>query len=213
MPTTPIKHLSFDLGNTLVRENPDFVKTHNELKYQTYAEAIKQPLTDHLRHEFDEKLEKFATTSALFASMGFPSDHWQNRFNTLDRSQVYYFDQTIWETMRKLNQLIPLSIFTTIKKDAAYETLKIAKLDPSLFQFIISGDDTPNRKPALDGFKLVIEKAKLPAENILYVGDRVNADIIPAKKTGMQTCLVFGESSEADYCVQDFEKLLEITIK
>ena len=208
-----IKHICFDLGGTLVRENLEYITVHNELRYKTYAEATDQALTDKLREKYEKLYKKYGTNSAIFRSLGFPSDYWQNHFNKLDRSKVYYYDLNIYQTILNLRQIVPLSIFTTITKDATYKTFKtleIGNLDPEYFQFIISGDDVMERKPALEGYYLVINKTNLKPKQILYVGDRVNADIIPAKKAGMKTCLIWQESNEADYCIKNLSELLEI---
>ena len=205
-----IKHICFDLGGTLVRENPEFVKVHNEVRYKTYAKVINKPITDKLKIEYEELYKKYGTNSAIFSSLDLPSDYWQNHFNTLDRDKVYYYDPDIYKTVVALQHFFSLSIFTTIKTEAAYKTLEIGKLDSKYFQFIISGDDVKHRKPSLEGYYKVIEKTHLKSEEILYVGDRVNADIIPAKKTGMKTCLVWKKSVEADYCIEKFSELLKI---
>ena len=207
---TPITHVSFDLGGTLARENSDYRHVHDELRYQTYSEAVHKPLTDEVRREFDAQYQKHGTSSAVFQSLGFPSDYWQLHFNTLDRSKFYFFDPIILETILKLKEIVPLSIFSTIKKDAVYQTLKLVKLKPEYFRFIIFGDDTKARKPDLEGFYLIVSKAQTKPQNILYVGDRVSADIIPAHKVGMQTCLMWGSAPEADYCFDDFSQILKL---
>ena len=66
------------------------------------------------------------------------------------------------------------------------------------------------RKPALDGFHAMVERSRLSAGQLLYVGDRIDADIKPAKQVGIQTCLVWSESPEADYSFKHFEDLLTI---
>ena len=39
---TDIKHIWFDLDGTLTIHTPEFHKAHNELRYKTYAEAVKK---------------------------------------------------------------------------------------------------------------------------------------------------------------------------
>ena len=55
-----------------------------------------------------------------------------------------------------------------------------------------------------------IKKSHLPPEEILYVGDRVKVDVLPAKELGIKTCLVWDKSDEADYSFEKFEDILSL---
>lgn len=56
----------------------------------------------------------------------------------------------------------------------------------------------------------MIKKSALPPDEILYVGDRVDVDIKPAKQLGIKTGLVYGKSELADYSFEHFEDILAI---
>lgn len=45
-------------------------------------------------------------------------------------------------------------------------------------------------KPSAAFFRRVVAEAGFPAEEVLYVGDRLDNDIAPAQATGMQTALI-----------------------
>jgi HAD superfamily hydrolase (TIGR01549 family) len=45
------------------------------------------------------------------------------------------------------------------------------------------------RKPNQELFRIAAEKIGVPARNILFVGDRIDNDIVPAMKTGMKAVL------------------------
>ena len=206
-----IKHAWFDLEETLTIRTYEFNEVHNQLRYETYAEVIGKPLTEELKKEFEKLYAKHGSNSAVFRFLGRASDFWQKRFNTLEDKTKYYKPvKTVYTTLEKLKEKVPISIFTNLKPDRIESTLKIIKVDKSWFKFIISGDDIKERKPALDGFYLMIKKSGLPPEEILYVGDRVNVDILPAKKAGMKTGLVWGKSDEADYSFEKFEDILSL---
>lgn len=59
-------------------------------------------------------------------------------------------------------------------------------------------------KPDLAGFRKMVELSGADAGDVLYVGDKVNKDVLPAKQVGMQTCLLWAESPEADFCARTF---------
>lgn len=56
--------------------------------------------------------------------------------------------------------------------------------------FIATSDDWGVSKPDTAFFDRIIEEAGLPADDILYVGDRLDNDIAPAKAVGMRTAFI-----------------------
>jgi len=205
-----IKHVWFDLEGTLTIRSDEFNEAHNQLRHETYAEVVGKPLTEELKQDFEKLYAKHGSNSAVFRSLGCASDFWQKRFNSLDKTKYYKPVKTVYTTLEKLKEKVLISIFTNLKPEEVESTLKIINVDKSRFKFIVSGDDIKERKPALDGFYLIIEKSGLPPEEILYVGDRVKVDILPAKKVGMKSCLVWDKSDEADYSFEKFEDILSL---
>ena len=53
-------------------------------------------------------------------------------------------------------------------------------------------------KPRPDPFLFTLQCTGLKPEEHLFVGDRDETDIAPAKKIGMKTCYVWGQSQVAD---------------
>ncbi|QIS02328.1 HAD-IA family hydrolase [Nocardia brasiliensis] len=53
--------------------------------------------------------------------------------------------------------------------------------------FIATSDDWGVQKPATEFFSKVIEAAGRPGDEIIYVGDRIDNDVAPAKLVGMRT--------------------------
>ncbi len=159
---------------------------------------------------FEEKYKQRGTNSAVFRSLGLSSDYWMTRFNTLDKNDYYKPILAIYETLKKLKDRLPISLFTNDSAVGVPKTLQVINVQPAWFTYVINGDEVKERKPHLEGFRLMVEKSKLPADELLYVGDRVDADVKPAKEVGMQTCLVYSESKVADYSLLRFEDLLKL---
>lgn len=116
-------------------------------------------------------------------------------------------DASIPRVLQKLKATLPISVLTNIKPGQILDTLKI----PSVwFSNILQAGDYKEPKPALDGFKKILELSGLPPEEILYIGDSVVKDIRPAKSLGIKTCLVWSTSPEADWSCEKFEEILGI---
>ena len=56
----------------------------------------------------------------------------------------------------------------------------------------------------------MVELSGVPADEVLYIGDDVDKDVIPAKKVGMQAGIVWKQSNEADYSFADFQDILTL---
>ncbi len=204
-----IKHIWFDVAGTLVTYSDEFERVHNQLRYQTYADLVGKPLTKKLKKEFEEIYARYGSNSAVFRSLGCSSDFWQKRFNTLDKTQYYQPNEAVTQTLKKIKNNLPISIFTNLKLKEIKKTLKLVGIDPTWFSHIISGDEIKERKPALDGFYLMIKQSLLDPSEILYVGDRIKVDILPAKKLGIKTCLVWQESKKADCSCKRFDQIIK----
>ena len=71
-------------------------------------------------------------------------------------------------------------------------------------------------KPAEEFFERIVELAEAPPEEIAYVGDRVDNDVVPAKRAGMLAVHVrrgpwgyLHDASEADIRVDSLDELPE----
>ena len=60
----------------------------------------------------------------------------------------------------------------------------------NIFSDIIVSENVQTRKPDLTFFRYGLETTGVPANQILYIGDSLKLDIIPAQKLGFQVLLV-----------------------
>lgn len=118
-------------------------------------------------------------------------------------------------TLRKLKEKgLKIGIVTDAPRNKAWQRLVIVGLQDE-FDFVITHDDTKEFKPHPLPFKLALEKLKIPAGEVLFVGDHPGKDIKGAGKMGMKTCLAeygkhIGEYEKTDYSVKSFKQIIEI---
>lgn len=205
-----IKHVWFDLGGTLYKETEAFNELHDSYRYQTYAGVAGISDLAIAKAEFLELYKINGSNSAVFRSLGKESGFWMKALDSMDFTSVLKPDSQVFQTLHELKERVPISIFTNFHKEKLVNLLEYLEIQPSWFQNLLSGDDIAERKPALDGFHEMIRLSRLNPEEIIYVGDRVDVDIKPAKSVGMKTCLIYSKSDEADFCVNTFDQLLSI---
>ena len=83
--------------------------------------------------------------------------------------------------------------------------IKITGLNANIFTGIVTSEKVGVNKPELKGFQYILNKTQLSADEHLMIGDREEVDLVPAKKLGMKTCLVWSnkKSEIADITVKD----------
>ena len=201
----PIKHIWFDFADTIAFTNQE----HDRLLYQTYADVTTKPVSPELIQEFKELYKQYKSNSAVFTTyLGLPPGYWAKAVEATDVRKLHSLaEPLIPDILNKLRAIVPISIFSNMRMDKLAPAIGI---DVSWFTHILSGAVFKNPKPALDGFLKIVEISELPAENILFVGDSVDKEMIPAKKVGMMTCLMWNKSLEADYSFNNFENILDL---
>jgi HAD superfamily hydrolase (TIGR01549 family) len=201
-----IKHIWFDFSETIASIQRE---RHNKLRHDSYSSVTGKPVTPELIAEFEELASKHPNNNAgFFKSLGMPANFWSDQVNSLQPGELYKLkDENIPQVLSKLSAIVPISIFSNINLE---KILPAFDIDSKLFSHILSAGMVKAPKPALDGFHKIIELSNLLPEEILYVGDDMGKDIIPAKKVGMQTGLIWSDSDGADYNFKNFIEILEL---
>jgi HAD superfamily hydrolase (TIGR01549 family) len=199
-----LKHIWFDFGGTLYRETPGFNAAHDQLRYSTYATLVGEQDMSKAERGYTALYKQYGTNAAVFRSLGKSSSFWQDTFDELDIAKLLQPDPVVAQTIETIRKQLPVSVFSNFKKGQILAFLKHLEIPTAYFTYILGGDAVTLRKPDLEGFNKMVELSKVAVDQILYIGDRVDADIKPAKQVGMKTCLIYSESSEADYCVKSF---------
>ena len=198
-----IGHIWFDFSDTLASmERAEFEK----MIYGAYAKATGKEITPELIADYKALLKEKKSNSAVFTSLGLPSDYLSNA--AADRTGMYHLtDIKIPVVLQELKDIIPVSVFSNTRLDVVLPSLGIS---PEWFTNILGPDIVKEPKPAPAGFLKMIELSKMPAERILYIGDDVEKDIMPAKAVGLRTGLLWKESDVPDYCFKDFTAVLAL---
>ena len=205
-----IRHVWFDFAGTLYKETPELQAARDVVRYSEYAKITHLTDLDEAKNQYDALLAEAGSNSAVFSSLGKPDDYWQRISEGVDLTAYIKPDPVITETLRELSSSLPISIFTNFRLQRVTRMLQTLEISPQFFTHVLTGDNVQARKPDLDGFKQMIVLSEVPANEIIYIGDRVSADVAPAKVLGIVTCLVWQQSVEADYSTVDFSRLPEI---
>ncbi|WP_433679967.1 HAD family hydrolase [Nocardia sp. CA-119907] len=172
----------FDVGETLVDETRE---------YGTWADWLGVP-----RHTF----------AAVFGAVIATGQDYRETFQvfrpgfdlTKERQAradaglpEWYGEDDLYPDVRPaLSRLRELGVWVGIVGNQTVRSGKILRSLDLPTDFIATSDDWGVEKPSAEFFAKVIEVAPCEADQIVYVGDRIDNDVAPAKKAGMRTAYV-----------------------
>jgi putative hydrolase of the HAD superfamily len=218
-----LKAILFDLDNTLL----DFSGFKRESAHAA-AKAMKKagiPLSekelyDRIYKVYDEKGIEYQRT---FGDVLYGLELTQHELERARQAAVIAYTKKKYECIKprpkviqmlsSLKRKYKLGIVTDAPREKAWQRLILSGLD-GFFYPVVTYNDTLEHKPSLKPFELALFLLKVKPDEVLFVGDNPERDIIGAKKAGLHTCLAkYGcvgyteEVDVADYSIGKFEEL------
>ena len=193
-----IKWIFFDLGSTLVDESECLKERCKVIIEQNNLDADK----------FYEKVLEYAEKDAFairWAAQDFGAalPKW---FGELERLYPY-----VEEILKNLSQKFKLGIIAN-----QVDNWGIGKY----FDVVVASAEAGCEKPNLKIFNIALKQAKCNPSEAVMIGDRLDNDIIPAKKLGMKTVWVRqgfakfqsvkNELDKPDYIVESIAGVIEL---
>lgn len=201
------KMIWFDYGQTLVKEaNFDGVKgTEAVLQYavtnkydltaaqvQAEAEKINQELgrfDPAKRHLFQVEVPNHMFTAYLYESLGIQLSigseeidrvFWDAAAPGVPTEGIESFLEFLYQNDIRTGVLSNISYAGTVVEE------RISKMLPNHhFEFIIATSEYMYRKPHKRIFEFILEKSELRPEEVWYIGDQYQCDVVGAKSVGI----------------------------
>lgn len=204
--------LFFDLGSTLLDE---------EETYQLFRESCVKVLQDAGQavtvEEFEARMIDFAKenkdpvkqTWAYYNLVGATRPDWNHCTDTLFPA--------VSVVLEKLSKSYHLGVIANQQENLVERLEHFGIL--SYFKVVVGSADIGLSKPDLGIFEYALEQVAALPQDTIYVGDRIDNDMIPAKKMGMKTIWIkqglgkYNQESKdypCDWKISQIEELLEI---
>ncbi|RKM55214.1 HAD family hydrolase [Butyrivibrio sp. X503] len=197
-----IEWIFFDVGSTLVSEEKPFLHRLHEI-----AEAVNEPFEMIQDKVIQLYKEKKKGEYVLIMDHGIERHRWRSEDEEL-------FPES-YECLERLSKKYKIGVIAnqipgTASRLEEHGVLKFIDL-------VIASAEEGLEKPDRRIFELALSRANCKPENAVMVGDRVDNDIVPAKKMGMKTVRVkqgmwkywevISEDEQADYEVDDLSEV------
>jgi len=141
-------------------------------------------------------------------------DFFREELGKMDLTKVIDRNERVIEAIRNLKSKgFRLSVLSNGGLGAVKKKLMVIGLNVEDFEFVLASDELGVSKPNKGAFGAVVERSaregkKLRHDQILYVGDREEIDVVGAKNVGMKAVLVGGRSELADENFKDLSELV-----
>ncbi len=177
-----IRAVVFDVGETLVDESREYGNWADWLGVprHTFAAVLGSVISQGLGYR--ETLQVFAPGADL-------SRERQKRIDAgagewVGESDLYPDVRSGLAGLRELGVVVGIAGNQTARAGQSLRALDLPA------DFLVTSEDWGVQKPASEFFDRVIEASGAAAGEIVYVGDRVDNDLAPAKRSGLRTAFV-----------------------
>lgn len=146
--------------------------------------------------------------------IGVDSNEFQNVFHE-NLSGEYILESGAWEIIRYLSSKYKLYVASNGFLAMQQSRLRSAGLLP-YFSGLFVSDDIGYEKPNKRFFDECLNRSKLESKEILFVGDSLEADILGAYNSGIDTCWYNPDNKtndrdlKIDYIIDDLSQLKDI---
>jgi HAD superfamily hydrolase (TIGR01549 family) len=104
--------------------------------------------------------------------------------SNFDADDLYADVRPTFSRLREMGKRVVIAGNQPVEARAALEAMELGA------DAILISADLGLEKPSLDFFQKVCESVGARADDVLYVGDRVDNDVLPAKSAGLQSFLI-----------------------
>ena len=200
-----IKWLFFDIGSTLVDESIAYRKriettvANTDISYDEFYRKMVE-ISKQNQDAYNSAVAVYGLNKALWNS---------------DDEVVYPEAE---ECLRELSKRYKIGIIANQNPGSRERLEKIGLL--KYIDLVVASAEEGVAKPDLRIFRIALERAACKPEEAVMVGDRIDNDIIPAKKLGMKTVWIrqgFGGYAELktveeqpDYIVNTLAEITEL---
>jgi len=161
------------------------------------------------REVLSKKLKRDPTLLETFSSLGVRKKTFYYIIDNVDPSKYLKANRKVAEAVLRLKSDYVLSIVTDTSRKTTERALKAYGIRLDCFHVIVCGDDVAKIKPDKEAFRVLLKKVECKPQDILFIGDREDIDLDPAKELGMKTALIEEGHSSVDMLINSLLHFVE----
>lgn len=196
----------FDVGNVLIDDDP-FLSEAFRLIHRAMPPESPRSRMDRFLGDVDRALRSYGHLAVERVGLRCLKKQWPK----LRRDVHLELDRRWWHLVRgvpgaldavkALHERFRLGIIAN-QPPQAWDFLEQKGL-LSFFDVVVLDSQHPVSKPSTAIYRIALEEAKVDPQDALMVGDRLDNDIIPARRTGMRAVLLWINTKEKGWKPKD----------
>lgn len=205
-----ILSIGFDLDNTLFKPNAEIDEKIRSYACQRAGEILQEPY-EKIRNRFDDYYKIMQSGRRSLQALGIKNSKelMQEALEKTDIISLLSRDERLHGVINRLSAAYKLFLITGGNEEISLRKLEALGIEDRLFDPKLYSSSLYKR---IDGsaFVHVSQLHQTSFSKMMFVGDREEVDILPAKKLGLTTAIVNATSAEADYQLQTIYQIEEI---
>ncbi len=208
------KAIVFDIDGTLYRS-----QDYERQLYRAIIRVLSEMLNiteENAAMKLHETKRKHRTVSISIEALGLDRHEFYQRLaNAVEPEKTIAPDESTPQLLKKLKNMgYKIVLHTNSGRQLAMKILKTLRIDSDLYDLLVTSDEY-EPKPSAEGYLGIVRQLGIPPSEIIYVGDRVEVELLPAKKLGMITVLLGNkpQAHEIDYTINSLNEILEVLNK
>ncbi len=167
------------------------------------------------RSTLTERRSAIGTLTGALQSLGIDRQAFlETLAKKVNPSEYLSHDSRVSETLATLSQRgFRIGLVSNNGRTMVQKILAALGLAPSLFDVIVTANDA-EPKPSSEPFLVALNALHFKAEEAVYVGDRPEPELAPARRLGIKTILLSRESTRAnewaDIVINDLQSVLDV---
>lgn len=192
-----VKIIAWDMDTTLYKPDPVLGRAFLDGCVEEVA-RVKNLSFNEAKIMFAKARETSNSSTQAFINLGVGDFYtvWEIQ-KRIGKVNYLHKDLQLPKLFAKLSKFRHFIISNSVKEEIK-TVLSAIGLSQNYFEKCISIEDIGEPKPSPKPFKYLLNLTGLTPSQHVYIGDREKVDILPAKKLGMKTILVWGTSEIAD---------------
>ena len=195
-----VRYLIWDVDGTLYKSDEGLLCSIRQEVYSRIADKLGLALDD-AKKLFQEYYERLGGATAAVVKMGLSRRLITEASEAVDKAEYLHSDERLKHMLKVEFKAYRQLIVTNTSREGTLRALEILGIDVKIFEAMITADDVEHSKPHPEAFVKALGLTNVPAQAHTSIGDREAVDIVPAKRLGMRTMMVGGESKLAGYSV------------